>query len=45
MAEYVCFSCNKQLNEAQMKKRVRCPYCGSKIVFKKRVISTKVDAV
>ncbi|MGV8162648.1 MAG: DNA-directed RNA polymerase subunit P [Candidatus Nanoarchaeia archaeon] len=45
MTEYVCFSCNKQLNEVQIKKRVRCPYCGSKIVFKRRVVSTKVDAV
>ncbi|MGV8168605.1 MAG: DNA-directed RNA polymerase subunit P [Candidatus Nanoarchaeia archaeon] len=45
MTEYVCFSCNKQLNETQMKKRVRCPYCGSKIVFKRRVVSTKVEAL
>jgi len=45
MVEYKCFSCNKSLNETQLKKRIRCIYCGSKIVFKGRVSTTKVKAV
>lgn len=45
MAEYICFSCNRTLNETQMRKRIRCAYCGSKIIYKRRVVSTKVDAI
>jgi DNA-directed RNA polymerase subunit RPC12/RpoP len=44
MATYKCFSCNKVINEAQIKKRVRCLYCGSKIIFKQRTTSTNVKA-
>lgn len=45
MSEYVCFNCGKTLTNEHIKKRVRCPYCGAKIMFKKRSISTIVDAV
>ncbi len=45
MSEYKCFSCNKILNQDQVKKRIRCVYCGSKIVFKRRSVSTTVEAV
>ncbi len=45
MSEYVCFSCSKTLNDEQIRRRIRCPYCGSKIMFKKRSIGTVVDAV
>jgi DNA-directed RNA polymerase subunit RPC12/RpoP len=45
MAEYKCFNCDKVLNPDQMKKRVRCVYCGSKIVFKTRSSPTIVDAI
>jgi DNA-directed RNA polymerase subunit RPC12/RpoP len=34
--EYKCFSCNKIVSETYIKKKVRCPYCGSKIIFKGR---------
>jgi len=27
-----------------LRKKVRCPYCGSKILFKPRSISTKIKA-
>ncbi len=45
MSEYKCFSCNKILGMDHMKKRIRCVYCGSKIVFKRRSVSTTVEAV
>ncbi|MFT4261517.1 MAG: DNA-directed RNA polymerase subunit P [Candidatus Woesearchaeota archaeon] len=45
MAEYKCFNCDKNLSADQMRKRVRCIYCGSKIVFKPRTKPTIVDAV
>ncbi len=41
---YKCFNCNKELKDEQIKKRVRCVYCGSKIVFKSRVSSVKILA-
>lgn len=45
MSEYICFSCSKTLRDDQLRKRIRCIYCGSKIIFKKRSITTKVDAI
>lgn len=44
MVEYKCFDCDKEIPENMMRKRVRCPYCGSKILFKPRSVSTKVKA-
>ena len=41
---YKCFSCGKELKPEQIKKRVRCLYCGSRIVFKSRTNVTKVIA-
>lgn len=44
MAQYKCFDCGKKIKDEYIKKRVRCPYCGSKILFKPRMVSTKVKA-
>ena len=44
MVKYKCFHCNKKVADDYVKKRVRCPYCGSKILFKVRMTSTKVKA-
>ncbi|MBN1175771.1 DNA-directed RNA polymerase subunit P [Candidatus Woesearchaeota archaeon] len=44
MAEYRCFSCNKVVGEQYIKKKVRCIYCGSKIIFKSRTKSATVKA-
>ncbi len=44
MTEYKCFECNKKVAVDYLKKKVRCPYCGSKILFKSRSILTKVKA-
>ncbi len=35
-SEYKCFSCGKVIGKEYVRKRVRCPYCGSKIIFKAR---------
>ena len=45
MAEYKCFNCSKMNSSEQMRKRVRCIYCGSKIVFKVRTKPTIVEAI
>ena len=44
MAEYKCMECGKKVGPEYLRKKVRCPYCGSKMLFKPRSISTKVKA-
>lgn len=44
VAEYKCFGCNKVVGQEYLQKRVRCPYCGSKIIFKARNTETTVRA-
>ena len=44
LAVYKCFSCNKVIDESYIRKKVRCPYCGSKIIFKARKRETTVKA-
>ncbi|MGM5480626.1 MAG: DNA-directed RNA polymerase subunit P [Nanobdellota archaeon] len=44
MTEYRCFSCNKVIPEHYIKKKVRCVYCGSKIIFKARSKPSMVKA-
>ena len=45
MVLYKCFKCGKEVKDTYVKRRVRCPHCGSKIVFKPRAVITKVRAV
>ena len=45
MTIYKCFMCNKVIKQDYLKKKIRCPYCGSKIIFKPRTVSTMVKAV
>jgi DNA-directed RNA polymerase subunit RPC12/RpoP len=35
--EYICYACGKPVTPEDISKRIRCPYCGGKILFKKRV--------
>lgn len=44
MVEYKCFTCNKIINDVNLRRRVRCQYCGSKMLFKPRTASTKLKA-
>ncbi len=41
---YRCFFCGKEIKDESIKKKVRCIYCGSKILFKDRSVTTKVKA-
>ena len=36
--------CDKVIKEDYIKKKIRCPYCGSKILYKPKTITTKVKA-
>lgn len=44
MVNYKCFSCNKKVAPDYIRKNVRCPYCGSKMLFKQRSVATKIKA-
>ena len=44
MVDYKCFDCNKTISPDYLRKKVRCPYCGSKMLFKQRQTATKVKA-
>ncbi|MBS3137731.1 DNA-directed RNA polymerase subunit P [Candidatus Woesearchaeota archaeon] len=44
MVEYKCFECGKNVSPDYLRKKVRCPYCGSKILYKPRTIITKIKA-
>lgn len=45
MTAYKCSSCSKQIDTTMLRKRVRCPYCGSKVLVKERVTSKKIKAI
>lgn len=44
---YKCLNCGNDINEDDIKKRVRCPFCGHRIIRKRRseVNLRKVPAV
>ncbi|MBS3176410.1 DNA-directed RNA polymerase subunit P [Candidatus Woesearchaeota archaeon] len=44
MVKYTCFACNKKIGKETMGKRIRCPYCGSKMLYKSRSVVTHVKA-
>jgi len=44
MSEYKCFSCGKAISDTHIRKKIRCIYCGSKIIFKPRTTTTQVLA-
>ncbi|HII29838.1 DNA-directed RNA polymerase subunit P [Candidatus Woesearchaeota archaeon CG08_land_8_20_14_0_20_47_9] len=44
MVEYKCFECNKKIPADYIRKKVRCPHCGSRILFKARKSVTLVKA-
>ncbi|MFH1592410.1 MAG: DNA-directed RNA polymerase subunit P [Candidatus Woesearchaeota archaeon] len=45
MVKYKCFQCNALVKSEYVKKKIRCPYCGSKIIYKPRTTNTKIKAV
>lgn len=45
MVVYMCLECHREIPHETVKKRVRCTFCGSKILYKPRVISSTVEAV
>jgi len=44
MVQYKCFNCGKTVSDTYTRKKIRCPYCGSKLLYKQRTTATKVKA-
>ena len=44
MVDYKCFKCGKGLTDVEIRKKLRCPYCGEKIFYKPRQKGTTVRA-
>ncbi len=45
MVGYLCIECHKEIKSENIRKRVRCSFCGSKILFKPRSVSVTVEAI
>ncbi len=45
MTTYKCFKCDKKVSKDYLRKNIRCPYCGSKMLFKPRSAKTVVKAI
>ena len=44
MTAYKCFQCEKKVGDEYLRTKVRCPYCGSKLLYKERKTATKIKA-
>jgi len=44
MTRYKCFECGKEVSDEYTSRKIRCPYCGARSLFKPRSINTKVKA-
>jgi len=44
MTDLKCFDCGKTVGKDYLRKKVRCPYCGSKLLYKPRAVATKLKA-
>lgn len=42
--DYVCFDCGKKVDAKDTTMKVRCPYCGGKILYKDRRTVVKIKA-
>ena len=42
---YKCFKCGSSVKNEYVGKRIRCPYCGSRIIYKARTTSATVKAI
>jgi DNA-directed RNA polymerase subunit P len=42
---YKCLRCNKEIEEKQIRGKIRCPFCGYRIIIKKETkILKKIKA-
>ena len=38
---YICYACGEKVTQMDISKKIRCPYCGGKILFKERQETVK----
>ncbi|MFP4045673.1 MAG: DNA-directed RNA polymerase subunit P [Candidatus Aenigmatarchaeota archaeon] len=38
---YKCLKCEEEIEEDDLRRRIRCPYCGYRILKKKRMEAVK----
>ena len=43
--KFKCFECGKEVSQDYLRKKIRCPYCGGRVLHKTRINPTKVKAV
>ena len=41
---YICFDCGKKVEDEYTKVKIRCPYCGGKVLYKDRRTIVKIKA-
>jgi len=41
---YICFDCGKKVRWEDTATKVRCPYCGAKMLYKDRRTVNKIKA-
>jgi DNA-directed RNA polymerase subunit P len=44
MVEYKCFQCGKVIPKDMLRNRIRCPFCGCKMLYKPRTKIANVKA-
>jgi len=42
--KYKCLNCGKEVNIDSLNRKIRCPYCGGRILYKPKVIITHFKA-
>ncbi|MBS3117332.1 DNA-directed RNA polymerase subunit P [Candidatus Woesearchaeota archaeon] len=45
MKDYKCFDCGKEVKQEYIRKKIRCPHCGGKILYKPQSLPTIIKAV
>jgi len=44
MPKYICFSCGREIGDDSVSRKIRCLYCGGRMLYKKRATTTSVKA-
>ena len=43
--KFKCVECGKEVGQDYLRKKIRCPYCGGRVLYKTRTCTTLVKAV
>jgi len=45
MAIYECLLCKKEIKSEDVKRKIRCQYCGSKLLIKSKTVNSLAEAI